>query len=149
MSSCREDAGMRTLSQRGWSPGPRLSNPGERKRNAVMPIRVGSICCSLCSVSNSLSHTTLSIKWEVDFSKELCRSSLLLCRRYDSVCRCIMWLYNTVVRIVMQDKWLPSIWIVMTLSFHTTEHIYSNRLVLEANLLFVCYFYDIYWVLNM
>ena len=25
-----------------------------------------------CSVSNSLSHTTLSIKWEVYFSKELC-----------------------------------------------------------------------------
>ena len=40
-----------------------------------------------CSVSNSLSHTTRSIKWEVYFSKELCRSSLL--RRYDSACICI------------------------------------------------------------
>ena len=43
-----------------------------------------SICGSLCSVSNSLSHSTLSIKWEVYFSKRLSRS-LLLCRRYDSL----------------------------------------------------------------
>ena len=33
-----------------------------------------------CSVSNSLSHTTFQIKWEVYFSKRLCRSSSLLCR---------------------------------------------------------------------
>ena len=53
-------------------PGPRLSSPGERERKAVIARRVGgSTCCSLCSVSNSLSHTTLSIKWEVYFSKEL------------------------------------------------------------------------------
>ena len=43
-----------------------------------------------CSVSNSLSHTTLSIKWEV--YKELCRSSSLLCRCYDSACVCV-WVY--------------------------------------------------------
>ena len=55
------------------SPSPRLSSPGERERKAVIARRVGgSICYSLCSVSNSLSHTTLSIKWEVCFSKELC-----------------------------------------------------------------------------
>ena len=41
-----------------------------------------------CSVSNSLSHTTLSIKWEVYFSKRLCRT-LLLCRHYDFACRCV------------------------------------------------------------
>ena len=64
-----------------------------------------------CSVSNSLSHTTLSNKVRgIFFLKELCRS-LLLCRRYDSacVCRCISiiclyswsWLYNTVILIVI------------------------------------------------
>ena len=30
-----------------------------------------SICCSLCSVSNSLSHTTFEIKWDVYFFKEV------------------------------------------------------------------------------
>ena len=54
-------------------PGTLLSSPGERERKSVIARRVGSsICCSLCSVSNSLSHATLSIKWEVYFSKELC-----------------------------------------------------------------------------
>ena len=48
----------------------------------------GSICCSSVRCPTHLSHTTLSIKWEVYFSKELCRSSLL-CHRYDSVCICI------------------------------------------------------------
>ena len=48
--------------------GPRLSSPGERKRNAVVAIGVGSICCS--SVSPTPSHTQpFQIKWEVYFSK--------------------------------------------------------------------------------
>ena len=69
--------------------GPRLSSPGERERKAMIVRRVGgSICCSLCPVSNSLSHTTLSIKWEVYFSKKnYVRSSLL--RRYISACKCV------------------------------------------------------------
>ena len=87
-------------------PGLRLSSPGERERNAVMANRVGVNMLQFCSVSNSLSHTTLSIRWEVNFFKRLCRSSLLLCR-YDSacICRCICimclyswswwWLFNT------------------------------------------------------
>ena len=54
-------------------PGPLLNSPGEQERKVVIARRAGgSICCSLFSVSNSLSHTTLSIKWEVYFSKELC-----------------------------------------------------------------------------
>ena len=80
--------------QQSGPPGPRLSSPGEQERNSIMAIRVGVNMLQFCSVTNSLSHTTLSNK--VYFSKELCRSSLL-CRRYDSACRCIciMWLYNT------------------------------------------------------
>ena len=76
--TCPREAGL---------PGPRLSSPGERERNTVMAIRVGVNMLQFGLVSNSLSHTTLSIKWEVDFSKELCRSSLL-CHHYDSACIC-------------------------------------------------------------
>ena len=76
-TSWREDAGMRTCPREARPPGPRLSNPGERERNAVIANRVGISMLQFCSVSNSLSHTTLSIKWEVYFSKRLCRSSLL------------------------------------------------------------------------
>ena len=83
--SWREDDGMRTCPREAGPPGPRLSSPGER--NAVIANRVGVNMLQFCSVSNSLSHTSLSIKWEVYFSKRLCRSSLL-CRRYDSICIC-------------------------------------------------------------
>ena len=48
----------------------RLNSPGERERNAVMANRVGVNMLQFCSVFNSLSHTTFSIKWEVYFSKE-------------------------------------------------------------------------------
>ena len=63
------------------------------KEMQLWPIEWGSICCS--SVwSPTTSHTQpFQIKWEVYFSKELCRSSLL-CHRYDTACICIMWLYN-------------------------------------------------------
>ena len=70
------------------SPGPRLSSPEERERKDVIARRVkGSICCKVCSVSNSLSHTTLSIKWEVYILKNRVRLSLLcwIC----SVCICV------------------------------------------------------------
>ena len=74
-------------------PGPRLSSPGKREKNTVVAIGVGVNMLQFCSVPNSLSHTTLSIKWEVYFSKELCRSSLL-CRCNDYACICI-WVCNT------------------------------------------------------
>ena len=82
LSSCswRKHAGMRNRSQRGWPLGPRLRYPRERERNAVMANRVGVNMLPFGSVSNPLSHTTLSIKWELYFFGELCRSSLL-CRR--------------------------------------------------------------------
>ncbi len=43
-------------------PGPRLSSPGEQEGNTVMAIGVGVNMLQFYSVSNSLSHTTLSIK---------------------------------------------------------------------------------------
>ena len=88
-----------TCPREAGHPGPRLSSPVERERNAVMANRVGVNMLRLCSVSNSLSHTTLSIMWAVYFSKELCRSSSLF-RRYDyaRICVCIFGHgYTTIV----------------------------------------------------
>ena len=70
------------------SLGPRLNSTGEEERNAIMARRVGVNMLQFCSVSSSLSHTNLSIKSVVYFSKELCRSSLL-CRHYYSACICV------------------------------------------------------------
>ena len=58
------------------------------KETLLWPEEWGSICCSSVR-SPTPSHTQpFQIKWEVYFSKEVCRSSLL-CRRYDSACICI------------------------------------------------------------
>ena len=93
--SWREDAGMRNMSQRGWAPRPPIEQPRRTGKKRCCGHKSGGNMLQFCSVSNSLSHTTFSIKWEVYFSKELCRSSLL-CRRYDSAyrCICIVWLYK-------------------------------------------------------
>ena len=59
---------------KGWAPRPPVEQPrktGKKGCDSQKSWR-GQICCSLCSVSNSLSHTTLWIKWDVYFSKELC-----------------------------------------------------------------------------
>ena len=97
---CRENS----TQQKGPS-GPRLRSLGEQERNTVMAIGMGENMLQFRSVYNSLSHTTLSIKWELYFSKELC-SSLLLCHcvHHACICRCIFymclyswswwWLYN-------------------------------------------------------
>ena len=84
-----EDAGMRTCSREAGPPGPRLSSPGERERHTAMSRRAGgSICCSLCSVSNSLSHTQpFQIKWEVYFF--LKKSSLV----FITASKCILHVY--------------------------------------------------------
>ena len=92
-TSWRQDAVEKTSTQRGWTPGPRLSSPGERERNAVMANRVGVNMLQFSSISNSLSHTTLSNKVRGIFFKELCRSSLL-CRCYD-LHMSIQWLSMT------------------------------------------------------
>ena len=54
-------------------PRPRLSNPGERERNAVMAIRVGSICCSSVPSPTHLSHSkTFSNPFEPIQKSERC-----------------------------------------------------------------------------
>ena len=60
------------------------------KETRLWPIEWGSICCS--SVwSPTPSHTQpFQIKWEVYFSKELCRSSLLChCVLHACICICV------------------------------------------------------------
>ena len=68
-------------------PGPQLSSPGERERNAVIARRVGrSVCCSSVQSPTHLSHSKtfrnpfepFRIKWEVYFSKELCPLVLIV-----------------------------------------------------------------------
>ena len=54
----------KTSIQRGWTPGPRLSSPGERERNADGHKSGWSICCSSVR-SPAPSHThRFQIKWE-------------------------------------------------------------------------------------
>ena len=58
-----------TCPREAGPPGPWLSSPEEQERNAVMANRVGVNMLQFFLVSNSLSYTTLSIKWEVYFTK--------------------------------------------------------------------------------
>ena len=99
LSSCswREDAGLRNMSQRGWAPGWAAQKNGKETR--LWPIEWGSICRSSVQSPTPSPTQPFQIKWEVYFSWELCRSSLL-CRRYDSACMhmCLYscsCLYNT------------------------------------------------------
>ena len=84
-----------TCPREAGPPGPRLSSPEERKKKTqLLPIESGSICCSSVRSPTPFHTQPFQIKWEVYFSKELCRLALLC--RYDSCrCICIMWLYNT------------------------------------------------------
>ena len=101
-----------------WGICPREAGPQQasgwavqenRKETRLWPIEWGSICCSSVRSPTPSHAQPFQIKWDVYFSKELCRSSLL-CRRYDSacICRCICimclyswswswwWLYNNI-----------------------------------------------------
>ena len=78
-------------------PGPRLSSPGERERKAVIAKRVGGV--NLCSVSNSLSHITLSIKWEVHFSKELCPLVFIVLNMFPCIVAYVSCGYTTLAPI--------------------------------------------------
>ena len=117
--SCRYDAVEETSTQQSGPPCPRLSSPGEWERNAVMANRVGINMLQFCSVSNSLSHTTLSIKWEVYFSNELCHSNLL-CRRYDSACNASANEYTTPVKQLVKNIYaLPNAILFLLKTFPT------------------------------
>ena len=87
---------MRNMSQRGWALRPLVEQSRKTEKKRCYGHRMGVNMLQFCSVSNSLSHSKtfsnpfepFQIKWEVYFSEELCRSSLL-CRCCDSACICI------------------------------------------------------------
>ena len=69
------DRAVRTSFQRRAEPQASGWAAQENEKDTLLCLEelVRSICCSLCSVSNSLSHTQpFPIKWEVYFSKEQC-----------------------------------------------------------------------------
>ena len=71
--------------------GPRASGWAAQengKETQLRPIEWGSICCSSVRSPTPSPKQPFQIKWEVYFSKELCRSSLLS-RRYDFACICV------------------------------------------------------------
>ena len=91
---------VKTGSQLVWRPDPLVTrcgreSTGERERNAVMANRVGVNMLQFCLVSNSLSHATFLIKWEVYFSKN-CVARLYYCVAMIYACICI-WVYNTLL----------------------------------------------------
>ena len=92
----------KATADRGGPQDPRLSletRPvGEKiEQPRRTPEGLGrSICCSLCSVSNSLSHANLSIKWELYFSKN-CVARLYHCVFYHCVIVFCMNLYMCIV----------------------------------------------------
>ena len=72
-----------------WPPGLRLSSPGERERSAAKDEGTrGSICYSLCSVSNSpLTHNPFHKMRGIFFKRTV--STRLNCVEYVSACICI------------------------------------------------------------
>ena len=89
----------------------------ENGKETLMAIRVGVNMLQFCSVSNSLSHTTLSIKWEVYFSKNRVARLYCVVIMIQHACRCICimclyrWslLYNTGI-IIPAFEWILEQW---------------------------------------
>ena len=85
-------------SAESWAPWPPVEHQENEKDTKLTAIRVGVNILHFCSVSSSLSHTNVTIKWEVYFVKEVFARPLSLCR-CDSFCMYIsifiIWLYNT------------------------------------------------------
>ena len=104
------------------SPGWAAQENGKETR--LWPIEWGSICCSSVR-SPTPSHTQpFQIKWEVYFSKRMCRSSLL-CRRYDFAYICIyadVYAYNRKSEI----NW------ILKNSFHWQQNSYFQKFILNC-----------------
>ena len=87
------------LSQRGWAPRPSVEQPRNDTRRC--PEGLGRlVSCSLCSVSNSLSHPNLSNKVRGIFflkksSSSFIIASICILHVYVYICIFIMWLYNS------------------------------------------------------
>ena len=127
-----------------WAPG--WAARENRKETLLWPIEWGSICCSsVRSTTPSHSKTFGNpfepfIKWEVYFSKDLCRSSLLCCR-YDSACihMCLYswsWLYNIRIQVDLNNAvvWMDSILPPITNSSNLSSKPFPNIPVISPTI---------------
>ena len=86
---------MRNTSQRGWGLRTQAEQPRRTGKKRCYGHKSGSqYVAVLFGLQLPLTNTTLSIKWEVNFSKELCHSSSLRRYVFACICICIMWLYS-------------------------------------------------------
>ena len=93
------------------------------KETPLWPIEWGSICCSSVQSPTPSHIQPFQIKWEVYFSKELCRWSLL-CHRYDSACICVCIVghgYTTVLCKIQTAS--TKIWTWITISISNNDQI--------------------------
>ena len=104
-----------TCSREAGPQAPVWATQGNGKET-LMAIRVGVNMLQFCSVPNSLSHTALSIKWEVFFLRTVSLVIIVssLCSACMCRCICIMCLYN----------WSPR----PTIQTHDTMWLYNNSL---------------------
>ena len=96
-----------------WAIRPPVEQPKRTGKNAVMANRVRVNILQLCSVSNSLSHATFQIEWEVYFSKRTVSSSSLGRCVYTCIC---IWVSKTIL-------YLKKIAIFALLTFFFTDYI--------------------------
>ena len=91
--------------------GPRLSNPEERERKAVIAriVEGGQYVAVFVRSPTHLSHTTLSIKWEVYFSKELCPLIVIVLNVSACICVCIVGCDYTTHPMSVQSWWCQSV----------------------------------------
>ena len=81
-------------SAESWAPRPLVEHQENKNDTQLCPEGlVRSICCSLCSVSNSLSQANLKIKWEVSFFREVFPRLYYCVIMILSAWICI-WVYN-------------------------------------------------------
>ena len=85
-------------SAESWAPGSPVEHQENKKDTTLMAIRVGVNMLQFCSVSNSLSHITFQIKWEVYFFK------VVFARRYYRAVVCWPERNTTIVRVKSKSE---------------------------------------------
>ena len=124
---------MRTMSQQrlgSLAPGWAAQENGKERLWEPKELGGGSICCSLCSVSNSVSHTTLSIKWEGYFSKELCPLVFIVLTIFPCIVAYVLCGYATSVSFVNYCS--------LTIMILKRQRLFQLKLLLFV-LMFACF----------
>ena len=81
---------MRTMSQRGWAPRPPVEQPRRTGKKRCYGHKNGVNMLQFCSVSNSLSHTTLSNKVRGIFFKRTVSLVFIVSLLWFCICICIV-----------------------------------------------------------